>query len=69
MVIIVHMCCAKIFCHQLGPLTFLTAWCYLVASFCTAERFKAYKSLDAYKYFVSLLVALATGKSELLLER
>ena len=32
---------------------------YLVlsSSFCTAERFKAYKSLDAYKYFVSGFVS------------
>ena len=25
----------------------------LTTSFCTSERFKAYKSMDAYKYFLS----------------
>jgi len=29
----------------------------LSTSFCTSERFKAYKSLDAYKYFLSGFVS------------
>ena len=33
-----------------------------MTSFCTSNRFKAYKSLDAYKYFTSRLVISVAGR-------
>ena len=41
--------------EELPPVMSFDSFNYLVltTSFCTSERFKAYKSLDAYKYFIS----------------
>ena len=44
---------------DLPPVRSTDIFNYLVlsTSFCTSERFKAYKSLDAYKYFLSGFVS------------
>ena len=44
---------------DLPPVRSTDIFNYLVlsTSFCTSERFKAYKSMDAYKYFLSGFVS------------
>ena len=41
--------------YQWGPHIF--NYLVLSTSFCTSERFKAYKGMDAYKYFLSGFVS------------
>ena len=48
----------------LPPIRSTDIYNYLVlsTSFCTGERFKAYKSMDSYKYFASGFVGKVGGK-------
>ena len=50
--------------EDLPPVMSFDIFNYLVltTSFCTSERFKAYKSLDAYKYFISGFVSSVAAK-------
>ena len=50
--------------EDLPPVRSLDIFNYLVlsTSFCTSDRFKAYKSMDAYKYFISGFVSSVTAK-------
>ena len=49
---------------DLPPVKSTDIFNYLVLStnFCTSEKFKAYKSMDAYKYFLSGFVSSAAAR-------
>ena len=50
--------------EELPPVRSTDIFNYLVlsTSFCTSNRFKAYKSLDAYKFFVSGFISSVGGR-------
>ena len=50
--------------EDLPPVRSLDIFNYLVlsTSFCTSDRFKAYKRMDAYKYFISGFVSSVAAK-------
>ena len=50
--------------EELPPVRSPDIFNYLVlsTSFCTSDRFKAYKSMDAYKYFISGFVSSVAAK-------